>query len=288
MQLEYTQGLWIGRFQAMASPCELLVDGGTRTEALRALQAVRVEALRIEHKYSRYRTDNLIHRLHHSGGVPVRLDRETAGLIAFGAQTWDMSEGRFDLSSGVLREVWHFDGSDHIPSEAQVRMVMQRVGWQRLSWNSPYLTLPAGMQIDLGGIGKEYAVDRCVGRAVALLDRACVVNFGGDLRASAPRRSGSPWQIGVEGPAANRVELLQGAVATSGDARRYLLRDGRRYSHILDARTGWPVPDAPRSVTVAADDCVTAGLLATLASLQGGEAESFLQALDVTHEVNRH
>jgi len=288
LQLEHTQGLWIGRFQAMASPCELLVDGGTRTQALRALQAVQTEALRIEHKYSRYRNDNLIHRLHHSCGVPVRLDRETAGLIAFGAQAWEMSEGRFDLSSGVLREVWHFDGSDHIPSEAQVGAVMQRVGWQRLTWNSPYLTLPAGMQIDLGGIGKEYAVDRCVGKAVALLDRACVVNFGGDLRASAPRRSGTPWQIGVEGPAAHPVELLQGAVATSGDARRYLLRDGRRYSHILDARTGWPVPDAPRSVTVAADDCVTAGLLATLASLQGGEAESFLQALDVTHEVNRH
>ncbi len=287
MKLEKSQGLWIGRFQAMASSCELLVDGGDRTHALRALQAVQAEAHRIEHKYSRYRDDNLVARIHASGGQPLALDDETARLIDFGVTAWELSEGRFDLSSGVLREVWRFDGSDRVPESAAVTAVMQRVGWQRVSWNAPTLRLPAGMQIDFGGIGKEYAVDRCLAKAAGLLERACVVNFGGDLRASGPRRSGEPWQIGIEGALNNRVELTQGALATSGDARRYLLRDGVRYSHILDARTGWPVQDAPHSVTVAADDCSRAGLLSTLASLHGPEAENFLDELGVVYEINR-
>lgn len=271
----------------MASPCELLVDGGDRTHAVRALRAVHAEARRIEQKYSRYRDDNLVHRLHNSGGAPVEVDEETSRLIDFGVTAWELSEGRFDLSSGVLREVWRFDGSDRIPSADAVKQVMQRVGWQHVSWQKPLLTLPSGMQIDFGGVGKEYAVDRCVNKAAAVLERACLVNFGGDLRASGPRRSGAPWQVGIEGPVNNRVELLQGALATSGDSRRFLLRDGVRYSHILDARTGWSVTNAPHSVTVAADDCISAGLLSTLASLQGSQAEQFLDSLGVVYEVNR-
>jgi thiamine biosynthesis lipoprotein len=74
------------------------------------------------------------------------------------------------------------------------------------------------------------------------------------------------------------LEIRAGALATSGDARRFLLKDGRRYGHILDPRNGWPVEDAPRSVTVAADTCTQAGMLSTLAMLQGKNAEAFLDA----------
>lgn len=287
MKLGKEQGLWVGRFQAMASPCEVLIDGGNRAGATRVLHAVQAEARRIERKFSRYRDDNLVHRLHHNPGLRVELDVESARLIDYGVTAWELSEGRFDLSSGVLREVWRFDGSDQVPDPNSVQQVLRRVGWQKVEWNNPSLTLPVGMQIDLGGVGKEYAVDRCMAKAVALIDRPVLVNFGGDLRASAPRHGAEPWKVGMENANDASIALSQGALATSGDARRFLLHDGVRYSHILDARTGWPVPDAPRSVTVAADDCITAGLYATLASLQGAQAEKFLAQLDVVHTLQR-
>jgi thiamine biosynthesis lipoprotein len=148
------------------------------------------------------------------------------------------------------------------------------------------------MEIDLGGIGKEYAVDRAIGEAQCVSIAPVLVNFGGDLRASGPRRSGRPWRVGIEQPGADGtqteepsavgvVELLRGALATSGDSRRFLLRDGVRYSHILEPHTGWPVADAPRSITVAAGTCVEAGTLATFAMLHGSNAESFLEGQGV-------
>jgi thiamine biosynthesis lipoprotein len=115
---------------------------------------------------------------------------------------------------------------------------------------------------------------------------ALLVNFGGDLTARGPRRNGSGWTIGIEDPrrtadphaSAMHFELERGGVATSGDSRRYFCSDGVRYSHILDPRTGWPVPEAPRSVTVVAGTCIEAGMLATLAMLHGPGAERFLAA----------
>jgi thiamine biosynthesis lipoprotein len=109
-----------------------------------------------------------------------------------------------------------------------------------------------------------------------------LVNFGGDLRVSGPRANGEPWNVAIEsietqGHLAGMLQLSHGALATSGDVRRFLLKDGVRYGHILDPLTGWPVKDAPRSVTVAAESCVEAGLSATLAVLNGRKAEAFLK-----------
>ena len=160
---------------------------------------------------------------------------------------------------------------------------MARVGWGRAKWSRPLLQLPAGMEIDLGGIGKEYAVDRCGVLMREAGDVAVLINFGGDLLATAAPHNRDAWKVGIESPdfhggAGERlISLRVGALATSGDSRRYLLRDGQRYGHILDPTTGWPVENAPRSVTVAADTCTQAGMLSTLAMLKGGQAESFLE-----------
>jgi thiamine biosynthesis lipoprotein len=111
---------------------------------------------------------------------------------------------------------------------------------------------------------------------------ALVVNFGGDMLAVRRKTDHTPWHVGIEHPGkpdepAMLVALTAGALATSGDARRFLQKDGVRYSHILNPKTGWPVPNAPRSVTVSAPSCVMAGLLATTALLQGPDSEAFLQ-----------
>ena len=140
------------------------------------------------------------------------------------------------------------------------------------------------MQIDFGGIGKEYAVDAATGLIENEFgDISCLVNFGGDVAVRHPRKDGAAWRVGIEaaaapGSALGLVALRQGGLATSGDSRRFVLANGKRYSHILDARTGWPVADAARSVTVAASTCTQAGALSTLAILQGADARPFLES----------
>jgi thiamine biosynthesis lipoprotein len=154
------------------------------------------------------------------------------------------------------------------------------VGFNKLRWDPPLLMLPDGMELDFGGIGKEYAVDRAFDLLAVRDWTPFLVNFGGDLRANRPPSHG-PWQVGIERPDAERdaimlLDLEHGALATSGDSRRYLMKDGVRYGHILNPRTGWPVPRSPRSVTVAASSCTEAGLLATMAMLRGDRARAFL------------
>lgn len=272
-----------GDFTAMASPCQVLADTDDAAEAADLLRIARAEALRIEHKFSRYRLDNIVHRINHASGEPVPVDPETALLLDYGATCFEISNGMFDITSGVLRRVWTFDGGDHVPSEAEVRKVLAHVGWQRVTWDGATLTLPQGMEIDFGGIGKEYAVDRAAGLLAERTERAFLVNFGGDLFASGERRGGRPWGVGVDDPGRTgegtrgRIELVRGGLATSGDARRYVMWRGRRLGHVLDPRTGWPVEGAPRSVTVLAGTCVEAGTLSTLAYLNGPRARDFLR-----------
>ena len=285
-------GHWCGTFDAMASPCELLLEVTERSSAREITEAVAREARRIERGFSRYRDDNIIHRINTAGGARVEVDEETAHLLDFAAHCYALSGGVFDVTSGVLRRAWRFDGSDNTPEHDQVEGLLALVGWQRVAWERPYIALPAGMEIDLGGIGKEYAVDRAAAIVRAATSAGAVVNFGGDLCVTGPRSSGAGWQVGVEAPdvagrAERHIDIRHGALATSGDARRYLLKDGVRYSHVLDPRTGWPVPNAPRSVTVLTGTCVEAGMLATMAMLRGEDAEAFLSAQSVRYWCRR-
>ncbi len=278
---------WTGRFSAMASPCEVLLELENREEAQHIVQLVAEETWRIEKKYSRYRKDNLIARINHGEGHPVEVDQETTLLLNYAAQCYQLSDGLFDITAGVLRRIWSFLPGATPPSKKKVRECLKHIGWSRLSWKPPVLTLPHGMEIDLGGIGKEYAVDKAAQLATQNTDASFVINFGGDLFINKPRRDGQPWHIAVDDPAATGVQqvgqisVTHGGIATSGDARRFLLHKGKRYSHILNPKTGYPIEKAPRSVTVLADNCLEAGMLATFAILQGADARNFLEAQSV-------
>jgi len=314
------QDHWCGQFIAMASPCQFL-SKASRSTAQMQLEAVAAEAWRIEAKYSRYVGGNVVDRINSAGGALVEVDEETADLLDFAATVHKLSDGRFDITSGVLREVWSFDGSDRIPRPEQVSRVLQRVGWCKAVWKRPMLTLAPGMQIDFGGIGKEYAVDRAAALAGARSGAPCLVNFGGDIAAVGAAPDDAPWRAGIEGPGSGillrsnasipgrvgsgillrsnasipgrvdadaaepfkRIQLKRGGLATSGDARRFVLKDGVRYGHLLNPVTGWPVVDAPRSITVAADTCTQAGTLSSTAMLMGADAERFLEQQSVRY-----
>jgi thiamine biosynthesis lipoprotein len=275
------------KFAAMASPCEVLLPSMSHTAALAIGTIAAQEAWRVEKKYSRYRDDSVTKWIHDNRGTTIEVDQETASLLDFASQCFDLSGGLFDITSGVLRRAWTFDGSDRIPEAAAIESLLRLVGFGKLQWRSPYLLLPAGMELDFGGIGKEYAVDRAYDLLAARDGTPFLVNFGGDLRANRPPSHG-PWQIGIERPDTERdatmlLDLEHGALATSGDSRRYLLKNGVRYGHVLNPCTGWPVSGSPRSVTVAASSCTEAGLLATMALLQGDRAQAFLDEQGVRY-----
>lgn len=277
----------VGQFRAMASPCEVLLERQDMALCRTLIELAATEAERIEQKYSRYRPDSVLSRLNANSGQWQSIDAETAALLGFANTCFSLSDGMFDISSGILRRAWQFDGSDKIASQQQIDSLLPHVGWHKVQFTEQAILLPNGMELDFGGIAKEYAVDKVLQLLVqqfpASQAPSMVVNFGGDMSCNRPRQDGSLWQIGIENPsladqAISAVGLSQGALATSGDSRRFLLKDSVRYSHILNPKTGWPVIDAPRSVTVAAPNCLLAGMLATTALLQGDNAEAFLQA----------
>jgi thiamine biosynthesis lipoprotein len=282
---------FLGRFTAMASPCEVLIDTDDPAEAVSLVKIAEAEAARIEQKFSRYLPDNIVHRINQAGGQSVPVDRETALLLDYAATCHEESEGMFDITSGVLRRAWTFDGGNRVPSPEAVLDLLRHVGWSRVAWDGNTLTMPAGMEIDLGGIGKEYAVDRAAGLLAARTRSSFLVNFGGDLFAGAPRRGARAWGVGVDDPSRTgkgllwRIELERGGLATTGDARRYVLYQGRRFGHILNPKTGWPVENPPRAVTVLASTCLEAGTLSTLAYLQGPAAGAFLKEQGVVFRI---
>lgn len=274
------------RFDAMASPCEVLVASKDNKLALTLGKLVADEVWRIEDKYSRYQATSVCSAINNSGGQALAIDQETYLLLNFADTCYQLSDGVFDITSGVLRQVWQFDGSDNIPHDNDVQKSLENIGWHKIVFDEQQIMMPEHMEVDFGGIGKEYAVDRAMIIANEFTQLPLLVNLGGDLAANKPRKTNVPWQVGIEHPGFIEckpmvVSLLKGALATSGDAKRFLLKDNVRYSHILNAKTGWPVAQAPRSITVVAPQCIQAGILATLALMQGPQAENFLTEQEI-------
>jgi FAD:protein FMN transferase len=261
------------RFTAMGGPCELQVYAPDAA-AQAACGAGEAEVRRLERKYSRYRDDSVTTQVNRSAGRAegIAVDDETAALLDYAATAWQQGDGLFDVTTGALRRAWDFKAR-RVPAREAVAVALMDVGWQRLEWRKPQLLLPAGMEVDFGGIVKEYAAD-CARRV--LLEAGCVhglVELGGDIAIAGPHPDGAPWHVGIRDPRDPEkplatVDLPAGAIATSGDYERFFEHDGVRYCHILDARTGWPAQGLS-SVSVLAEQCLVAGTASTIAMLKG-------------------
>jgi FAD:protein FMN transferase len=276
----------------MASPCELLIDTEQQNLAVEIMELGVSEATRIERKFSRYIAGNIVDRINKSNGKWVDLDPETEGLIKFCQQCYHISDGLFDITSGILRRLWKFDGHHKVPSKAAIKPLLDCIGFEKITFQNDQINLPATMEIDFGGVGKEYAVDRIIGLIKAKTSVPVLVNLGGDISTSRHRQNGEHWTIGIENPenaeqTISLIKVSQGSIATSGDSKRFLMHKGKRYGHILNPKTGWPAVDSPRSVTVGARTCTDAGILATLAMLQGCQAEPFLEQQELSFYCHR-
>jgi thiamine biosynthesis lipoprotein len=268
----------------MAAIHEITVDHADERAAHAAIDAAIADVQRIEAKYSRYRDDSLTAAIRRAaGGAAVAIDAETAALLDYADRCFALSGGRFDLTSGVLRRAWDFRREPpRVPAQSEIDRLLDLVGWGHVERDARSVRLKrAGMELDFGGIGKEYAADRA---ATLLADHGvehALVNLAGDLRAVGGQGDGSPWRIAIRHPrepepaAIGWLELRDGALATSGDYERHFEVDGRRYCHLLDARTGWPVAGW-QSISVAAPLAIVAGSCSTIAMLLEAEAATFL------------
>jgi len=274
-------------FAAMACTAEVQLYAGSADDGRRAVAAVQDEVERIEAKYSRYRGDSILTAINRgAGGAPVAIDAETAALLDYADACWRQSDGRFDITSGVLRRAWDF-GRGVLPDAASLASALGRIGWDRVRRGSGTIALDPEMEIDFGGIGKEYAADRAATAAGALGVRHGLVNLGGDVRLIGPHPDGRPWRIGITHPRDTartiaHLQLREGGLATSGDYERFFVRDGKRYCHILDPRTGWPV-NGPQSVSIIAPLCTPAGSCATIAMLHAEGAAEYLRGQGLSY-----
>jgi thiamine biosynthesis lipoprotein len=276
-------------FKAMGSPCELQVFASSG-DARRVADAAIAEMERLEARYSRYRSESFLSEINRAGqaGGRIAVDDETAALLDYAQACYAESDGLFDITSGVLRRAWgRFDGNV-LPDGATIAPLLAVVGWHKLSWSRPHLAFGVrGMEIDFGGVVKEFAADRLATLCREHGIESGVVNLGGDIRIIGPRADGLPWQVGIQHPrdrgvVAQTVAMHGGALASSGDYERCIEVAGVRYGHILNPKTGWPVRRMA-AVSVVADFCVVAGSAATIAMLKEDDGPAWLVQLGLAH-----
>lgn len=271
-------------FKAMGGDNEIVAAAASQQAAADAMEAAVREVMRVETKYSRYRRDagSITFRINSAAatGGFVACDDETTRLLDIAEDLFVLSGGLFDITSGVLRKAWDFS-KPALPDASTLKPLLALVGWRKIERHDNSVRLPVpGMEIDFGGFGKEYAAD-C---AASVLARRGIahgyVNLGGDIRGVGGQPSGKPWLIGVQDPRSKgaviaTIPVTRGAVATSGDAQKYFEIGGRRYCHILNPLTGFPV-DFWRSASVSGPTAMLAGSCSTIAMLKERDAPEFL------------
>ncbi len=276
-------------FQAMGTQCEIQLFCPTPHVAQLTIKAVIADVQRLEARYSRYKPDSFLSQINRCAaqGTEIEVDTETASLLDYAATCYEQSEGLFDITSGLLRKAWRFD-QGQMPDAQYIEELLEKIGWQRLCWQAPLLRFPvAGMELDFGGIVKEYAVDRAAALCTSYGVTHGLINLGGDIKIVGPRADDMPWQVGVAHPRKQQTQLItlalqEGAVASSGDYERCIDIHGQRYGHVLNPKTGWPVAFMA-SVTVIAEFCVLAGSASTITMLKEEQGAHWLQGLGLPH-----
>ena len=273
----------------MGSPCAIQLYACSEEAGRLAVQAAIDDVTRLESMYSRYREDSFLSKINRvaSVGGEISVDEETAGLLDYAETCYHQSDGLFDITSGILRRAWNFK-SGNIPPDDIIQQLMTQIGWHKLEWHRPTLTFTVPeMEIDLGGVVKEYAVDRAAALCQEMGILHGIVNLGGDIRVIGPHYDGSPWKIAIRHPRKpdallQTLLLHSGALASSGDYERCIVLNGTRYGHVLNPKTGWPV-NHMAAVSVIGEFCVVAGSVSTIGMLKEAQGPAWLNELGLPH-----
>ncbi|HYD83078.1 MAG TPA: FAD:protein FMN transferase, partial [Opitutus sp.] len=241
-----------------------------------------------EAKYSRFREDSLVSRINAAAGRGwVEIDAEVEQLFKLCDTLVFLTQGIIDPTILPLMRLWNYKVPRTVlPAEAEIARARSLVGWRKVKREPGRVFLPEpGMALDFGGFGKEYAVDVVAQIAIDHGIANVLVDFGHDLRALGRPPDRPAWHIGLENPsmpgvAAGSVALTGNrGIASSGDYLRGFALGGRRYGHIVDPRTGWPVANGCMQATAIASSCLQAGVLSTTAFVLGvAKGIEFIQA----------
>ena len=265
-------------FNAVGSPCRVEFAAATPALAQEIGRQIVLWISTFEATYSRFIPTSLVSRINQAAGKDwVPIDPETERLLALCHEMNFLTRGVFDPTSLPLIQLWNWKQQPPvIPEDAAIQATLAKVGWRKVQRAPGKIRLPEpGMGIDLGGMGKEYAVDQAAGLALQAGATSVLVDFGHDVHVQGPPPEKKPaWHIGLEDPRRpgqcwTGLAVNNMAVASSGDYLRGFTAGGRRYGHILDVRTGKPVANGCLGASAAAPSCTLAGMLSTAAFVLG-------------------
>jgi thiamine biosynthesis lipoprotein len=268
------------RWTALGTNCEVQYECADRSVAARFEAEAIAWVAAFEAKYSRFRPDSLVSRINQGAGREwVAIDAEMEEMLDLCGSLYQLSRGVLDVTALPLLRLWDYKAEvPRVPSESEIARARALVGWPKVQrWNECVRLPVAGMALDFGGWGKEYAVDRVAQLAQRHGLTRVLVDFGHDLCAVGAAPGKPAWHIGLENPSRPGTDFWSSiaakdcGVASSGDYLRGFIVEGRRYGHIIDPRTGWPVANGCRQVTAIARSCVQAGVLSTTAFILGPE-----------------
>lgn len=218
-------------------------------------------------------------KINHGEGKPVRVSRHTIRILELALEMNRVSGGAFNIAVGPAAALWHFtDGTAILPDPEELAQAIARADCSEIRIEGDTVTVPAEVQIDLGGIAKGYIADRIADHLREKGVRSALLNFGGNIVTVGKRPDGNPWVVGLQSPWGERgkdfwaaVESCDGTLVTSGIYERCFVLDGVVYHHILDPRTGWPVRNNLLTVTAIGRDSFLADAITTALFVLGPE-----------------
>lgn len=278
-QMTVENGVHKLEFRAMSTLCRVSFHGVPATKAYEIQHDVVGWVAQFEARYSRFIRDSLINRINVAAGEHwVEIDPQTELILNQCQQLFFSTRSAFDPTALPLIQLWNWKADPPIiPADSAIAAARELVGWNKILRRPGEILLPQkGMGLDLGGIGKEYAVDCVMEMASRRGLPNVLVDFGQDVRACGHAPDKPHWLIGLEdatqpGKCWTGVAVTNDAVASSGDYQRNFQFNGRRYGHIIDPRTGYPAHNDVRAASVIAPSCTIAGLLSTSACILGAK-----------------
>lgn len=240
-----------------------------------------------EAKFSRYRPDSIISLINAAAGAGwTPVDDETEHMLSLADDLHGRTNGILDATMLPLLRVWDWKTVHlSLPEKREVKAALDLTGWKKVQRRPGEVRLPvAGMGLDFGGFGKEYAVDYLarMARRAGIVD--ALIDLGRDIHALGGNGRHPFWHVGIEdgckpGHCWGGLAVSDHAVSASGDYTRHFTHDGIRYGHILDPRTGWPVANGLRAVTIIAPTCLEAGIYSTTVFVLGAREGIHLASL---------
>lgn len=264
-------------FKALGTNCLVKFRQSDERKALEFASTALGWIGKFEAKFSRFRPDSLVSKINAAAGRDwVDTDPEMEEMLDIADGLFARTHGILDSTMLPLLSVWNWKVVHaKLPNHAEVKAALGLTGWGKVCRRPGAVFLPeAGMGLDFGGFGKEFAVDSLAKIARLFGIHDAIIDLGRDIYAMGGNGAHPFWHIGIEdgnkpGNCWGGLAISDRAVSASGDYARFFMHDGVRYGHILDPRTGWPVANGMRAVTVIANSCLEAGIYSTAVFVLG-------------------